>query len=74
MSKKLYGWFSQIQLNNNKESFCYLNTENNEVWVTQVKSEKTPINFNDAVYIGEVTKFVKSYKSNASFDNKVNIK
>ena len=62
-----HGWFSKKQLNQNKVLYYYKNVEGEEAVVTEVKSNKDNSYFNDAVYVGIVTDFIKRVDTNGDF-------
>lgn len=69
MSKR-YGWFSNKQAPMTGISL-YLNTKGEEVEVTQVSlTEALPSKYDDTVFVGEVTEFVRR-KTKAKYEHEL---
>ena len=57
---EMYGWFSYMQSEMTGVN-VFKNMDGEEVEITEVRSDKRPINFPDAVFRGRVRKWVRSY-------------
>ena len=55
-----YAWYSEKQRKSTGKTFIYLNTDNKEVQTTSVSKGNTPPNFDDVLYLGKVTKWVRN--------------
>jgi len=62
----LYGLYSKTQEHTNKKHYIYLDKDNKEVLVTEVRNvcEKNEF-FDDCLVLGEVIKFVRSVDINS---------
>ena len=65
-TQKIYhGWFSYKQYSQNKKLYYYLSTSNTQVALTEISSDdpdKFKSGFDDSVYKGTFTKYIKTQK------------
>lgn len=54
------GWYSEKQSKIMKKSFLYENLKGVRYVVTEVMKDDKKSNFKDAIFMGKVTKFIKS--------------
>ena len=55
-----YAWYSEKQRKSTGKTHIYLNADNKEVHTTSVSQENITPNFDDAQFIGKVTKWVRN--------------